>query len=95
MLKTIKTFFFLSISFRSTHQRLAHDVITIPYASDMFRLRVHSKGRSIINQRFNETVCLNYMFQFVAGFGTKTHGKQKTIPAKKHSDSLQFFSSYL
>lgn len=34
---------------RSTHQRLAYDVITIPYARDMFRLCLHSKG-SLFNR---------------------------------------------
>lgn len=32
---------------RSTHQRLAHDVITIPHTRNMLRLRVHSKGSQL------------------------------------------------
>lgn len=81
-------------SCRSTHERLANDVITIPYACNMFRLRVHSKGEFTVHIDPRPKISLNLNFHS-AGCGAKAYGEPKTIPSKKYSHSLQFIPSNL
>lgn len=80
-------------SCRSTHQRLANDVITIPYACNMFRLRVHSKGECTVNIDPTESIAKAQSHSL--GCGAKAYGEPKTIPSKKYSHSLQFIPSNL